>query len=406
MWLTAPPRAQYIDPAHKESAFFKELEASGHKLKFRKVAEQGNMVLQTHGEWDFDNVIVFSETKTAPSEKSLTNLLEFVDAGGNLILAGGPNSSKWARDLAFECGVTLGSQAVVDRFAPSTPEFVAAEWPAASKVLGDRKESTVRFSGTTAKPSSDAMTMGAVRVLVAPRSAYASKKPLVSGHDAVLVSAVQMRNNARVVVSGSATVFLDKANNSAFRKRLAAWAFAERAVLRVTSFNHRKTSGEPTEHQNHHPAENKQPKSTFPDPEWGPNAWMYRIKDEVLWSMVIEELDEEAGGWKPYKAEDVQLEFVMLNPYERRTMKHDGRGNFSTTVMVPDQYGVFTFRVKYTRPGVSNLLVLEQANVRPYRHDEYDRFLICAFPYYTAALGYMAAFFLFSVAFLMTPMSR
>jgi oligosaccharyltransferase complex subunit beta len=136
-----------------------------------------------------------------------------------------------------------------------------------------------------------------------------------------------------------------------------------------------------------------------------PNAYVYRIKDEIKWSMVIEEFDQDAGGWRPYKANDVQVEFVMLNPYERRTLTHDGKGNFSAIIHVPDQYGVFTFRVKYTRPGMSNLLILEQANVRAFRHDEYERFIPAAFPYYSAAIAYMASFFIFSVSFLMTPLS-
>ena len=33
---------------------------------------------------------------------------------------------------------------------------------------------------------------------------------------------------------------------------------------------------------------------------------VYRVKDNVTYSVVIEEFDSEKGGWKPYTAEDVQ----------------------------------------------------------------------------------------------------
>lgn len=34
---------------------------------------------------------------------------------------------------------------------------------------------------------------------------------------------------------------------------------------------------------------------------------VYRVKDNVTYSVVIEEYDTERGGWKPYTAEDVQV---------------------------------------------------------------------------------------------------
>lgn len=34
-----------------------------------------------------------------------------------------------------------------------------------------------------------------------------------------------------------------------------------------------------------------------------------------------------------------------------------------------------------------------QVPVRPYKHNEYERFLLCAYPYYASALSGMVAFF-------------
>lgn len=38
--------------------------------------------------------------------------------------------------------------------------------------------------------------------------------------------------------------------------------------------------------------------------------------------------------------------------------------------------------------------------VRPYKHDEYERFLLPAYPYYASVLSTMAAFFLAGLVFL------
>lgn len=47
-------------------------------------------------------------------------------------------------------------------------------------------------------------------------------------------------------------------------------------------------------------------------------------------------------------------------------------------------------------PAVSTL----QVPVRPFKHNEYERFLTCAFPYYASAGSTMAAFFLLGFFFL------
>ena len=41
-----------------------------------------------------------------------------------------------------------------------------------------------------------------------------------------------------------------------------------------------------------------------------------------------------------------------------------------------------------------------QVSVRPFRHNEFERFLVAAYPYYSSVFSTMAAFFLFGFAFL------
>lgn len=143
------------------------------------------------------------------------------------------------------------------------------------------------------------------------------------------------------------------------------------------------------------------PISLFPDPELNRESLVYRIKDDVVYSLVVEEYDADHGGWRPYVAQDMQLELVMLDPYLRTGLSCDpATGRYSVQVKIPDAHGVYKFRVMYRRPGYSTLTVNTQVSIRPFRHDEYDRFIFSAYPYYTGAFSMMAGFFIFSFFFL------
>ena len=60
------------------------------------------------------------------------------------------------------------------------------------------------------------------------------------------------------------------------------------------------------------------PLSLYPDPEITRNSLVYRIKDEIVYTMLVHEFED--GEWKPFCATDMQMEFVMMDPYVRKTM--------------------------------------------------------------------------------------
>jgi oligosaccharyltransferase complex subunit beta len=383
--------------------YFDALTATGHKLKFKKLAEGSSVTLKTSGEYEFDNVIVFMLEDHNPTDRALVNILEFIDAGGNLLLATN-GKSKWARDLAAECGIKVADNTIFDRFPPSFNEKLSVPWPKANEnVLGPRPQGDARiaYSGVSTEPTAQATAMAAVRTLSASSTSF-QLKSAISGSKINLITSLLMLNNARVTVSGSVFQFSDDVfeQNRLFNERLSKWTFAEASVLRIVSWGHRKTDGTEAERQVKHARhlESNLPRSHFPDPEWGPNARLYRIRDEVEFRIQIEiqGFDEK---WVPFQANDIQLEFAMLDPYQRRTLSSTGGGEFKTSFTLPDQYGTFKFRVVYNRPGVSRLSVIDTVNVRPFRHDEYERFIPNAFPYYAAVGAIMVGFLLFSIAF-------
>jgi len=332
------------------------------------------------------------------------SVIEFLNAGNNVLLAADSGASETIRDIASECGVEFaaGNTAVVDHHNFDKSDFegrhtsiIADDVIDAPVILGSKKATHILFRGIGQEVRESPLNY---RLLSASSTAYSGNfdgkgaAPKILGKRNVLVSALQARNNARVVISGSLHLFSDAAfkaqlqrydvdgksapigasGNQVFAVELSKWVFQERGVLRYRDVEHSLASGE-------------KPK-------------IYTIKDELKYSIVIEELVD--GKWVPFKADDVQLEFIMLDPYIRINLKHDNKGKFYTSFTSPDVYGIFTFKVDYHRIGYSGLTAISRVPVRPFRHDQYERFIPSAFPYYAGAFSMLAGLFIFSVVFL------
>jgi len=165
----------------------------------------------------------------------------------------------------------------------------------------------------------------------------------------------------------------EKSGNEQFCKQLVHWLFQERGILRAINVQHHSVGA--------------------------PSApYTYTIKDALEYSVEIQEWNGKK--WIPYVAKDVQLEFRMLDPYVRVNLKNDGKGKYTTSFKLPDVYGVFTFKIEYTRRGYGFLTSIARTPVRPFRHNEYERFIESAYPYYASAFSMMAGLFLFSWFFL------
>lgn len=72
---------------------------------------------------------------------------------------------------------------------------------------------------------------------------------------------------------------------------------------------------------------------------------MYRIEIEELKNSV----------WQPFEADDVQLEFVRIDPFVRTTLKKNADGVYEAVFKVPDVWGVYQFKVDYDRVGYTRL---------------------------------------------------
>jgi oligosaccharyltransferase complex subunit beta len=154
---------------------------------------------------------------------------------------------------------------------------------------------------------------------------------------------------------------------------MARWVFKENGVIRVSFVHHHK------------------------DKESQPPA-AYTIMDDVVYSINVEKLSGD--NWVPFIVDDLQLEFVRIDPFIRTTMKHVANGRYEARFKIPDVYGVFQFKVDYTRIGLTHLYSTTQVSVRPLQHTQYERFIPSAYPYYVSAFSMMGGVFLFSIVFL------
>ena len=208
-------------------------------------------------------------------------------------------------------------------------------------------------------------------MLLCCQSLLGSGDVVARGSDISLVVAIQARNNARLLVSGSIKLFsnqffrtkLEESNNvgataivgnEKFAEECVSWVFGERGVLRFRDIIHHKSDLSPPDVILHEKDRPDLPVSLYPDPELTRNSLVYRIKDEIEFSFVVEQLvpiplatcststesmemstcidnnkqiqqvqvqrERAVAVWTPFCASDMQLEFVMLDAYVRKNM--------------------------------------------------------------------------------------
>ncbi|GER40041.1 glycosyltransferase 48 kDa subunit [Striga asiatica] len=421
------------------SLFFAALQSRGFNLDF-KLSVDPSITVKRYGQYLYDGIILFSPTADRfGGSLDVNGILDFVDSGRDLILSADSNASDLIRNIAAECGIDFDedpSAMVIDHTGYAVSETAGDHTLIASDnfiqsdvILGSSKiEAPVLFKGIghSVNPENSLV----LKVLSASSSAYSANPtsellnpPPLTGTAISLVSVLQARNNARVMISGSLDLFSnragvqkngsvkklvkllsfihflgtkypveecfltslmifliyiiawrhEKSGNEQFVAELSKWIFHERGHLKAVNLKHNKVG------------ETEEPPT-------------YRINDDLEFSVEIYEWS--GTSWVPYVAKDVQVQFYMMSPYVLKTLSTNQKGLYYTSFKVPDVYGVFQFKVEYQRLGYSSFSLSKQIPVRPFRHNEYERFITTAFPYYGASFSTMAGFFIFSIIYL------
>ncbi|CAD5212315.1 unnamed protein product [Bursaphelenchus okinawaensis] len=391
-----------IEQTH--SIYLKALKDRGYTLNIKK-ADDASLVLIKFGEFVYDHVIVLApKVEEFGGSLSPSELAKFVDGGGNVLVAGDSKIGSALKDFALEVGFEYGTEgtAVIDHFnydarmddGTHTTLVVPKTQLTDAELISGKKLNPLLYKGIALTYNKE----NALRlpVLTGTLTSYnfnpkqnINEFPEAIGQNAVLVGAIQARNNARVILTGSLALFSDafinaqiqkngasqkaeKSGNGEFVEAITKWVLKEKGVLRVKSVKHSKVG------------ESSPPRE-------------YTITDDVKYEIEIEELKE--GKWVPFQAKDVQLAFIRIDPFVITTLNNKN-GKFSTEFKIPDVYGVFKFAVDYRRVGYTHLFDVQQVLVRPFEHTQYERFLPVAYPYYVSSFSMMLGVVLFSFVFL------
>ena len=101
------------------SIFFKSLQESGLELTY-KVADDSSLHIKKYGQFLYDHIIVFSPSvEEFGGDLSAEAITEFIDEGGNLLVAGSSNIGEVLREVASEVGFEVDDEgtAVIDHLS-------------------------------------------------------------------------------------------------------------------------------------------------------------------------------------------------------------------------------------------------------------------------------------------------
>ncbi|KAK0655902.1 Dolichyl-diphosphooligosaccharide--protein glycosyltransferase subunit WBP1 [Cercophora newfieldiana] len=388
------------DVAEKEgySKFLGDLEGRGFKLSI-ETPKSESLSLFHLGERAYDHVILFP-TKGKGPNLTANLLLQFFGANGNILLtlSSGAATPSALVSLLTELDIQLPADRtglVVDHFnydstsAPDTHDVLLL--PAPGPLRSDIKD--IFSAGAPANeliafPHGVGAALGASEllspILRAPSTAYSYNPKeqseavvddlFATGEQLALISTFQARNSARFTLVGAAELFQDKwfdadvkktggkavkTFNREFAKRVSGWTFQEIGVLRVNWIEH---------HLSEVGASNES------------NPKIYRIKNDVTYTISLSEWSWDT--WNAFavpKNDALQLEFSMLSPFHRLPLTHDAKQSnaeqaaYTSSFKLPDQHGIFNFKVNFKRPFLTNVEEKNTVSVRHMAHDEWPR---------------------------------
>jgi oligosaccharyltransferase complex subunit beta len=349
-------------------------------------------------------------------------LLQFINKDGNILLtlsADAPVPTTIS-SLLLELDIHLPpdrNSLVVDHFnydtTTASEQHDVLLLPKSSSIRSDARK-FFGGDGTLGFPRAVAQELGNTSPLLAPilrasSTAYSYnpkdeaetvEDPFAVGEQISLVSSMQARNSARFTVFGSAEALENKwfdarvkpvggkdtkTANREFAKQVTAWTFKELGVLKVGRVEHHLSSISEGSSGNDSVAQLGYL-----------NPTIYRVKNDVVsilrfqcfiviakphrQTFNIEFSEYSYDHLAPLKidpADALQLEFTMLSPFHRLDLvpisTTANSTIFSSTFKLPDQHGIFSFRVNYKRPFLTYVDVKREVTVRHFAHDEWPR---------------------------------
>ena len=393
------------------SLFWKQITDMGYDIDF-KMANDKEIKLTNFGEYIYDNIIFFAPTysDTKKNEINIQNLLKYIDDGHDLMIFGSSDASKFMRELVNEFGVDYDDY---DSELKDTlylhPDSGITGLNTQLLNLYDEEiiisKNTIGISSIFNKPNGyilykgigmdlDTQNKYIFPILSGDKNSYSVSKSTgevySNGEHIKLVNGYQARNNRRIVILGSTEICSDKfyylsmtednksiidSPNSVFCQDILNWNFQRTGILKFENVRHNNNEGKALD--------------------------TYRIKDYLDYYIDIFEYDYKTNTWKNYESDDVQLSFIMMNPYYINQMRRQyNKPTYYAKFRAPEKHGVFKFIVDYHRTGYSYIFSSTKIPLRPFYHNEFPRFIPCAYPYYVSVFVILGSFIIFSILFL------
>ncbi|CAN6645749.1 dolichyl-diphosphooligosaccharide--protein glycosyltransferase subunit Wbp1p [Trichomonascus vanleenenianus] len=375
------------DNSTELQGFVDSLAARGHNVTTVDVHDS-SIELSLFDQLTYDHLVLLPvRAKALGSHLTAAKLLEYFNGGGNVLAVTTPKSVPEAvRDFAAELDLHIAPRGykAIDHFVgggAAHDTWAVSQVVGPKSVLGDIATFEVAGSGGAYLGNSELvipLVSGEETTYVydARDEEEVAKQPWTTGRQVSLAAAVQGNNNARFAWVGSDL----SGSNADFTNELSKWVMQEKSVLRASNVYHHRAGEEETHHH-------------------------YRVSEDIEYSIDVSEWREDR--WVPYEASDVQLEFIMLDPYYRLNLEATPKANattYSAAFKIPDQYGMFTFSTEYRRPGLSFIEERHVVTVRHIANDEWPRSweITNSWVYLTSAGSVVAAWLVFVLLYLYT----
>jgi oligosaccharyltransferase complex subunit beta len=91
----------------------------------------------------------------------------------------------------------------------------------------------------------------------------------------------------------------------------------------------------------------------------------------------------------------------MLDPWVITKLHNQkGTSKYHAEFDAPTKEGIYQFKIIYEKPGFNFIKETERVTLRPKRHDEFERFLLTATPYYASVFATIFGSVIFIIVFL------
>lgn len=380
------------------SKLFDFLKAGNFELNIQNAAD-GELDLMKDGEYIYDGVaLLCPNAPDMASKLPVKQLTKLLDSGRDVLITANWRFSDYTASVAKMIGVDLVGDGVtvidhVNHVGAKHPGWIyAGGYVPSKRLFGDKHDAKIAFRGPAASLFKDNELVD--NVVWGAGSSYAAETgnvPLRSplravGSQNVFGAALSTRAQSRGVYWGSLEALSDDAEekfgsgHADALRHFAAWTFGHAGVLKVMATRHMRVEADGEDRA-------------------------YRVKDLLRYEMDVLEWSGQRSRFVPFVDDDVQLEFTMLNPWVRTRFSAQNN-TLSAQVQVPDQIGVYKFVVNHHRPGYTPITFQEIVPARPFLHNEYDRFLRQALPYYVTTFNMIVGVLLLGIVLLYSKDSK